>query len=59
MTLYQPPTAPFNWIVQRPCPKCGADMVVVRIEPDAPGHDRRTFNCPVCTHSETMVVKFE
>ena len=28
------------------CEKCGAKMWLVRIEPDAPGHDRRCFQCP-------------
>ena len=28
------------------CPKCGATMWLARIEPDEPGHDSRTFECP-------------
>jgi hypothetical protein len=57
MTLYQPPTASSNSIVSPPCPKCGANMLLTRIEPDAPGYDRRTFECSACTHSMTMAIK--
>jgi predicted RNA-binding Zn-ribbon protein involved in translation (DUF1610 family) len=42
-----------------PCPKCGEMMLLVRIEPDITDHDRRTFECPSCRHSETAVVKFK
>ena len=30
------------------CPKCGSPMWLARIEPDSPGNDKRTFECPVC-----------
>jgi hypothetical protein len=45
-------------IYDRPrCPKCTTQMYLVRIEPDQPGHDKRTFKCPECDHSESVVVK--
>jgi DNA-directed RNA polymerase subunit RPC12/RpoP len=44
---------------QPPCPKCGYPMWLARIEPtDKSDYDQRTFECPQCDHSETMMVKF-
>jgi DNA polymerase III alpha subunit (gram-positive type) len=40
------------------CPKCSALMDLARIEPEKPGFDLRTFECPTCQHVETVVVKF-
>jgi hypothetical protein len=43
-----------------PCPKCGNRMWLARIEPtDKPDYDQRTFECPRCDHSETMMIKFK
>jgi transcription elongation factor Elf1 len=43
--------------IERPmCPRCGARMWIARIEPDEPGRDRRTFECPECDHSLSEVV---
>jgi hypothetical protein len=45
--------------IQRPeCPACAALMWLARIEPDEPGHDRRTFECPRCQDELTEVVKY-
>jgi hypothetical protein len=33
-------------------------MMLTRIEPDAPGYDRRTFECPQCENSETVLANF-
>jgi hypothetical protein len=41
-----------------PCPKCGTTMMLTRIEPDTPGHDRRTFECAECENSETVFANF-
>ena len=41
------------------CPQCSAQMYLARIEPEKPGHDLRTFECPRCQHVETAVVKFK
>jgi hypothetical protein len=38
------------------CPLCAAQMYLARIEPEKPGHDLRTFECPRCQHVETAVV---
>jgi len=40
------------------CEKCGAKMWLVRIEPDAPGHDRRYFECPQYENVATEIVKY-
>lgn len=40
------------------CSHCGGEMVLTRIEPDQPGHDRRTFECKDCGHLETKTVRF-
>jgi hypothetical protein len=29
------------------CPKCGTRTMLVRIFPDSPGHDQRTYECPL------------
>lgn len=28
------------------------------IEPDEPGYDRRTFECPRCQHNKIEIVKY-
>ena len=40
------------------CPRCGTRMSLVRIFPDKPGYDRRTYECPRCQHEETEVIQF-
>jgi hypothetical protein len=41
------------------CPQCAAQMYLARIVPEKPGFDLRTFECPLCEHSETIVVRFK
>ena len=42
-----------------PCPGCGANMWLARIEPASKeGHDLRTFECAMCGESETMSVRY-
>jgi hypothetical protein len=40
------------------CAKCDALMWLASIEPDKPGHDRRTFECPKCQEVLVEVVKY-
>jgi hypothetical protein len=40
------------------CPKCTTQMYLAQIEPSQPGFDLRTFGCPRCKHSESVLVKF-
>lgn len=48
--------APFH---QRPdCPECSTLMHLALIEPEKQGSDIRKFECPLCEHVETIVVKF-
>jgi ribosomal protein S27AE len=59
MTLYQPAT-PYSDSIERPqCSECGTTMLLARIEPDKPDHDRRTFQCAKCGHSLSEVVKYK
>ena len=42
-----------------PCVLCGMPMFLSRIEPaEEADHDRRTFECLACRHSQTVVVKY-
>jgi len=59
MTIYQPATPETDAIMRPACPRCGTSMMLARIEPDSPGHDRRTFECPNCDHERTVVVEFK
>lgn len=44
---------------ERPtCEHCGSRMWLARIAPEREDHERRIFECPVCTQSEAKVVKF-
>jgi hypothetical protein len=50
---------PFKPIDFPPCPRCGSQMWLTRIEPtDKPDYDQRTLECHRCEHSESMIVKF-
>jgi len=40
------------------CPGCGANMWLVQIEPDAPSHDKRSFECPHCGYVLNQTVKY-
>ena len=55
MTIYEfTPQAPK--IIPGPaCTKCGISMHIIRIEPETPGFDRRTFECAMC-HDVISVV---
>jgi len=41
------------------CPICQSGMMLTRIEPEKPDHDRRSYECQKCDHSESVVVKFK
>ena len=45
-------------IIRPICKKCATRMMLARIEPDHPGYERHTFECPACDYSETTVAKF-
>ena len=51
--------APQSDLIERPpCPKCVTPMWLARITPYKPDYDSRTFECPVCQHAESMIVKY-
>jgi hypothetical protein len=54
--ISQPSSMP---VERPPCPKCSEQMMLARIEPDQPGHDKRTFECLTCECVETIVVKYK
>ena len=39
------------------CSRCGTQSRLVGIEPDKPGHELKTFECPKCQHFDTLVVE--
>jgi len=50
---------PHPRIIGLPCCNfCDAQMQLVSIEPDEPGHDRRTFKCPRCQYEMIEIVKY-
>jgi hypothetical protein len=40
------------------CPKCGIRMMLVRVLPDRPGSDVRTYECPRCEHEVIEIVQY-
>ena len=59
MTIYQPATPYSAAIIRPPRPRCGTQTLLSRIEPDAPHHDKRTFQCAMCGNEHSEVVKFK
>jgi hypothetical protein len=44
--------------IERPiCTKCEIAMWLARVQPNKPGYDKRTFECPVCLDEMVVVVK--
>jgi hypothetical protein len=58
MTIFGPATPYSDSIVRPPCSVCGTKMLLARIEPDKPDHDKRTFECAKCGNTESFVVKY-
>jgi hypothetical protein len=59
MTRYFPATA-YSASIGRPLrAKCGTAMMLARIEPDVADYDLRTFECPKCEHSQSLVAKYQ
>ena len=52
------PATPYSDSIVRPsCSECGSATVLVGIEPERPGYELHTFQCPNCEHFETAVGK--
>ena len=47
----------FGGLDRPDCPKCGTKMMLARVEPDEPGQEKRTFECPGCNYSNSAVIK--
>ena len=39
------------------CPKCFTQMVLTRSEPEKPGFDSLTFDCPKCGYRDSRAFK--
>lgn len=48
-----------SFMARPSCPKCGTRTMLVRIFPDRPGYDVRTYECPRCEHEVVEVVQYE
>ena len=58
MSLAQYAPSPPNSLDRPPCPKCGAKVMLTRIDPHAPGIELRLFECVTCDYAETNLVNF-
>jgi len=59
MTIYRPAT-PHSDSIERPrCSKCRTAMLLFGIEPERPGYELHSFECPKCKNIETRVGKAE
>jgi hypothetical protein len=59
MTRYEPATAHSDGIKRPSCSKCGTGMLLFGIEPDRPGYELQSFECPKCNNIETRIGKAE
>jgi hypothetical protein len=57
MTKYRPATPATDAIVRPPYSRCATHTHLIGIEPEKPGYDLRTFECPKCGQFETSVVE--
>jgi hypothetical protein len=56
---YPAPTLSRDRLMEAPCTKCAAKMVLARIEPAKPGYDLRTFECTKCNNVDQYIVEYE
>jgi hypothetical protein len=42
----------------QPCTKCGASMILARIERAKPGFDLQTFECSKCNNADQYLVEY-
>jgi predicted RNA-binding Zn-ribbon protein involved in translation (DUF1610 family) len=59
MSKYRPATAHSDAIKRIKCPKCGTGMLLFGIEPERPGYELHSFECPKCLNIETRTGKTE
>ena len=41
------------------CPKCSAQMKLIRVRPDKPGHEMRTFKCLTCEEEKSELIRYK
>lgn len=52
-------TANLEKLIELPaCAGCGGLMLLTRIDPDHPDHEKRTFECTACKREQSAVVKY-
>jgi hypothetical protein len=42
-------------ILRLPCSRCGRPLRLIRIEPEEPGFDLRTYYCVACEANEVII----
>ena len=52
-----PATSHSDSIARPGCSECGTATFLVGIEPERPGYETHTFQCPQCEHFETAIGK--
>jgi ribosomal protein S27E len=52
---FAPATPHSDSIVRPSCSDCGTATFLVGIEPQRPGYELLTFQCPKCEHFKTVV----
>jgi hypothetical protein len=57
ITVFAPATAHSDGIARPNCSECGTATLLIGIEPERPGYDLHTFQCPNCENFETEVGK--
>lgn len=57
--MYKPATPHSNSIKRPDCSKCGTAMLLFGIEPESPGLELLSFECPRCNNIETRIGKAE
>jgi hypothetical protein len=53
--VFEPASAHSEAVVRPVCSVCGTATLLVGIEPERPGYELRTFECPTCRHFETAI----
>jgi len=55
--IVAPATSPSNFIARPNCSDCGTVTFLIGIEPEHPGYELHTFQCPECENFETVIAK--
>jgi hypothetical protein len=55
--IFAPATAHSDAVIRPSCSQCGTATNLVGKEPDSPGYELHTFQCPKCENFELAVGK--